>query len=312
MHKVDQFFPLTKMWQVEIGHKKSWWLRFGRLNTWVSVYASKALGLVPLFDDSESRGWTSRRGWLHHWQTCYWYASYCRLRLLNLFDTLIKTKNTPKESTFAHPEMVFLLEVPEGGISIVSLAAGCIPHLWHCKPRDRAQRLLWWRSGYGGVAGCCPDELVAFGVVSCSLCGNVLWTFRQRLWFFKYWFTSLTFAKSERRWMSGVRTKLLALKAREEFQLTPSNSCAILYTTSLFVGRFPSGDVLWIQLEDETCSLYWPPLAVDMFLLVGAVMVMCSRGGFLNYSASCMQLISQEISQASLGLLPFDSNMTDR
>ena len=28
---------------------------------------------------------------------------------------------------------------------------------------------------------------------------SFLWTFRQRLWFFKYWFTSLTFAKSERR-----------------------------------------------------------------------------------------------------------------
>jgi hypothetical protein len=94
--------------------------------------------------------------------------------------------------------------------------------------------------------------------------------------------------------MFGEQIKLLASKTYEEDDLTPSNSCTKLYKTILFVGRFP---IMCSEssLEDETCSSYWPPLAVDMLLLVGAVMVMCSRGGFLNYSASWMQPAEQEI-----------------
>lgn len=38
--------------------------------------------------------------------------------------------------------------------------------------------------------------------------------------------------------------------------------------------------------DHETCCMYWPPLAVDMFMLVGALMVLCSWGGFWNYTVS--------------------------
>ena len=41
-----------------------------------------------------------------------------------------------------------------------------------------------------------------------------------------------------------------------------------------------------VRQDHYSCSGNWPPLAVDLFLLVGAVMVMCSWGGFVNYSAA--------------------------
>lgn len=102
MHKVDPLFPLTKTWQVEIGHKKSLWLRFGRLNTWVSVHASKALGLVPLFDDLESTGWRRRRDcWLHHW-----HFIDMSVAPFESFDALIIT-SCPKESSCAIQKWCF-------------------------------------------------------------------------------------------------------------------------------------------------------------------------------------------------------------
>lgn len=128
----------------DIANKKSCWLRFGRLNTWVSVHASKALGLVPLFDDLESAGWRSRG-------------------------------------------------------------------------RKMASRLYHWL-------------LVAFLI-------------------------------------SGIVNLAIEL-----------SSC--------------SG-------QDETCSSYWPPMAVDMLLLVGAVMVMCSRGGFLNYSDNT-RIVAQSVQELAV------------
>eukprot|EP00435_Cladocopium_sp_Y103_P062807 s568_g24.t1 len=135
--------------EVEIGHEKSCWLRFGRLNTWVSVHASKALGLVPLFDDLESAGWISR----------------CR---------------------------------------------------------KVASRLYHWL-------------LVAFLIY-------------------------------------GIVNRAI------ELSICPGED------------------------QDEACSAYWPPLAVDMLLLVGAVMVMCSRGGFLNYSGNT-RIVAQSVQElAATGL----------
>ena len=135
--------------------------------------------------------------------------------------------------------MVFLLEVPKGGISAVSLAAGCIPYLWHCEARDRAQHLLWWRSG-SEVGGCCPDELVELLFNAKSLCGSFLWTFSN---------------------VSGsCKIGLLARLCKECTQMDvwwtnqaacienpPSNSCTKLYKIILFVGRFPIDYVQWIQ-----------------------------------------------------------------
>lgn len=132
--------------EVEIGHKKSLWLRFGRLNTWVSVHASKALGLVPLFDDLESTGWRRR----------------CRKVASRLYHWLL---------------VAFLI------YGIVKLA------------------------------------------IELSICSG--------------------------------------------------------------------------EDQDETCSSYWPPLAVDMLLLVGAVMVMCSRGGFLNYSGNT-RIVAQSVQELAV------------
>lgn len=132
--------------EVEIGHEKSCWLRFGRLNTWVSVHASKALGLVPLFDDLESAGWISR----------------CR---------------------------------------------------------KVASRLYHWL-------------LVAFLIY-------------------------------------GIVNRAI------ELSICPGED------------------------QDEACSAYWPPLAVDMLLLVGAVMVMCSRGGFLNYSGNT-RIVAQSVQELAV------------
>ena len=140
--------------------------------------------------------------------------------------------------------MVFLLEVPKGGISAVSLAAGCIPYLWHCEARDRAQHLLWWRSG-SEVAGCCPDELVELLFNAKSLCGSFLWTFQQCQWFLQNWFTSSTLQRVNADGCLVNKSNCLHRKPTND--LTPSNSCTKLYKTILFVGRFPIDYVQWIQ-----------------------------------------------------------------
>lgn len=46
------------------------WLRFSFVNHFVSGYASKALGLVPLFDDMKAIGWRRRQVfWVVKWWT---------------------------------------------------------------------------------------------------------------------------------------------------------------------------------------------------------------------------------------------------
>ena len=48
--------------------------------------------------------------------------------------------------------------------------------------------------------------------------------------------------------------------------------------------------------DHETCCMYWPPLAVDMFMLVGALMVLCSWGGFWNYTGNTA-LVGQSVAE---------------
>ena len=46
------------------------WLRFSFVNHFVSGYVSKALGLVPLFDDMKAVGWRRRQVfWVVKWWT---------------------------------------------------------------------------------------------------------------------------------------------------------------------------------------------------------------------------------------------------
>ena len=56
-----------------------------------------------------------------------------------------------------------------------------------------------------------------------------------------------------------------------------------------FHGVLAFSGFCWCLLEHHrsfvTKDTHWPALAVDMFLLLGACMVLCSCGGFKNYQA---------------------------